>query len=288
MRNIIRIFLFLVTILILRGCGAGLAQNRILPDHLDYTNDIDNQIRFVYPDTFGNLYLRQLRNEYLLNELVEDCNSDIEKAYRIVDWTSKRWNHSATNKPPANDALTILREAKQGQRYRCVEYSIVLSASLNSIGLKARILGLKSKNAETSEYGAGHVVTEVYIKDFNKWVMADGQFNVIPFKEYIPLNAVELQNSLADGMEINLFNSKGRLNKLMENMYLNFIRDYLYYFDVPFDSSPEDFTNKLKIDGKTNLMLVPVGAKKPVVFQITQKLDYCFYTNSISDFYKIP
>lgn len=35
-------------------------------------------------------------------------------------------------------------------------------------------------------------------------------------------------------------------------------------------------------------MLVPVGAIKPTIFQITYKIDDCFYTNSLNDFYAPP
>jgi hypothetical protein len=43
-----------------------------------------------------------------------------------------------------------------------------------------------------------------------------------------------------------------------------------------------------KINGKSHLMLVPSGAKEAGIFQITNKIDYCFYTNSLNDFYAPP
>ncbi len=283
-----KICLFIILNLLLTGFVPCMAQKYMVTEHLNYTNNINEHIRFVYSDTAGSTFLRQLREENMLSGLIRDCNTDLEKLYQILDWTSKQWAHSGTNIPSANDALTILREAKKGNRFRCVEYGIVLCSSLNSIGLKARVVGLKTKTAETSEYGAGHVLTEVFIKDYNKWVMADPQFNIVPLSEELPLNAVEFQKYIADGLEIKLCNLNGPVHYMIKNLYMSFIPKYLFYYDVPFDNRLGLENDGLKIEGKTKLMLVPLGAKNPEVFQITEKIDYCFYTNSIQDFYKAP
>jgi hypothetical protein len=261
---------------------------KILGEHLTFTNDLNDQIKFVYSDTTGNLFLRQLREEYNLLELIKDCPTDLKKLFEIVNWTSKQWKHSGQNTPSANDALTILKEASEGKRFRCVEYGIVLCSALNSIGLKARVLALKTKTVETEKYGAGHVLTEVFLQDFGKWTIADGQFNLVPFSNGKPLNAIEFQDVIVTGKEIKLCNLNGLVSQKLKNKYLNFVPRYLYYFDVPFDNRQGTVSNKIKIKDKTRLMLVPYGSKNPEIFQINEKIDYCIYTNSIRDFYKIP
>jgi len=283
-----RILLLIILNLLLKSFAICIAQNRIVIEHLNYTNDKNEQIRFVYSDTVDNIFLRQLQEENKLLELIKNCKTDLDKLYQILNWASKQWAHSGENTPSANDALTILKEASEGNRFRCVEYGIVLSAALNSIGLKSRVLGLKTKTVEASEYGAGHVLAEVFLKDYNKWVMADAQFNLVPLLDETPLNAVEFQNCIADGEEIKLCDLNGPVKKITEFIYLSFIPKYLYYFDVPFDNRQGLDVDRLKLNGKTKLMLVPVGAKYPEVFQVTEKIDYCIYTNSIQDFYKIP
>lgn len=63
---------------------------------------------------------------------------------------------------------------------------------LNSLGIPARSIGLKTKDVETRDYVAGHVATEAYLKDYRKWVFIDGQWGLIPLMGDMPLNAIQL------------------------------------------------------------------------------------------------
>ena len=64
--------------------------------------------------------------------------------------------------------------------------------------MPSRVLGLKRRDVETAKSGAGHVVAEVWLDQFNKWVFVDGQCGAIPEKDGCPLNAVEFQKSIAN------------------------------------------------------------------------------------------
>ncbi|HEV2705472.1 MAG TPA: transglutaminase-like domain-containing protein, partial [Pyrinomonadaceae bacterium] len=175
--------------------------------------------------------------------------------------------------------ISILEEAKQGKRFRCVEYSAVLAGALNAVGIPARVLGLKTEDVETRESGAGHVVTEAYLADKKKWIMVDGQWDVIPTLKGQPLNAVELQEALAK-------NAKGlgveSLSGADAKKYFAWVAPYLFYFDTRFDSRIEGATHT------RSLMLVPVGAKEPAVFQKKHSLKSMVYTNSLRLFYAPP
>ena len=46
-------------------------------------------------------------------------------ALRLLHWVHMRWQHDGLNEPTRRDALTILREARDGKNFRCVEYAIV-------------------------------------------------------------------------------------------------------------------------------------------------------------------
>jgi hypothetical protein len=279
---------FLLLNVIFAGSACCIAQQNNESELLYFTNECNNQVRFIYSDTAENVFLRQLRRENGLQDLILDCKNDLERLYMVMNWTSSQWKHSGNNIPLKSDAITILKEAKEGGRFRCVEYAIVLSSALSSIGIKSRVLALKTKTVETMEYGAGHVLTEVYLREYEKWIMADPQFNLVPICENTPLNAVEFQNCIATGKEIKLCNINGAIKNITEILYMSFIPKYLYYFDIPFDNRQGLDLNKLKIEGMTKLMLVPIGSKNPVIFQITEKIDYCLYTNSIADFYRKP
>jgi hypothetical protein len=270
------------------NCYARTSNQPHASDTLNFDTGIDPEIKFAYPDTIDNIFLRQLRTEYELLKVVEDCKSEIEKVKVLTHWTSIQWKHTSSNRPSKNDALTILKEAKQGKQFRCVEYSYVLCAALNAVGLKSRVLSLKTKDVETRKYGAGHVVVETYLTGLDKWIMADGQFNVIPTLDNLPLNAVEFQKAISKRDKLTLVDNNGTLKSKSSKKYLGFINEYLYYFDISFDNRIEPVNERLKVKEKAKLMLVPIGAKNPGLFEVSSKIDYCLYSNSLTDFYRKP
>ena len=138
---------------------------------------------------------------------------------------------------------------------------------------------------ETSQYGAGHVLLEVYLNDLNKWVLLDPQWDAMPLLNGVPLNAVEFQKAITESYkEIEIRTSV----EISKRHYVDWIYPYLYYFDISFDNREGTEVNLNNINGKRRLMLVPVGEKNPTVFEINNAIDDCIYTNSLSDFYERP
>ena len=147
--------------------------------NVEFSSDTNTAYKFYYSDTLNNDYLRRLRNNYGLDTLISNSKNQLESVKIVLAWTRRQWNHSGSNTPQKSDAISILEEAKAGKSFRCVEYGIVSAAALNSIGLPARVIGLKSRDVEKVKYGAGHVAAEVYLPELKKWVFLDGQFNAI-------------------------------------------------------------------------------------------------------------
>ena len=244
---------------------------------------------FIFSDTTNNEYLRKFRNEYKIEELTIEAETDLEKIFIVLNWTNSRWEHSGSNTPKKSDAFTILEEAKSGKKFRCVEYGIVAATALNSIGIPARTLGLKTKDVEETRHGAGHVVTEVYLNDLKKWIFIDGQKNLIPFLDNKPLNAVEFQKAIFFNKEkIQLRSINKVADKNDSESYIKWVGPYLYYFDASFDNRKDYKINRIKCNDKSRLMLAPKGAENPQVFQRKYPMDYLIYTNSYKDFYKEP
>lgn len=149
--------------------------------------------------------------------------------------------------------------------------------------IKSPVLGLKMKDVETIESGAGHVAAEVFLNDLQKWAFIDGQFAVMPLLNGVPLNAVEFQKAIAENygqLEI-----QSPVSDKKE--YIEWIYPYLYYFDVHFDNREGSETRR-QVKGKSALMLVPSGAKYPTVFQRKYPLNHFLYTHSLKDFYAQP
>ncbi|HCI82494.1 MAG TPA: transglutaminase, partial [Ktedonobacter sp.] len=226
-------------------------------------------------------YLTQLRTEYHLESVIKHCTSDYEKVRAVCAWVRRQWEHNGDNQPEKRDPISILCEAQQGKQFRCVEYAIVLSGVLAALGITARALSLMTQDVETREYGAGHVATEVYLPDLEKWMLVDGQFDVIPVREGVPLNAVELQQALAQdatGLSIETF------SQTEPGFYLSWIAPYLFYFQVPLD-------NRLfwaEVQDMRHLVLVPLGEKEPKIFQRTVHFENMLYTHFLEAFYPHP
>lgn len=229
--------------------------------------------------------LKVLRETYGLDSLLRNTRDDAEAVRNVVHWVHTRWTHDPDNRPSRGDALTILREANEGKRFRCVEYAIVTTACLNAVGYKARTVGLYSRDVESAPVDAGHVGTEVYLNDFHKWAFVDAQWDVLPSLYGFPLNAVELGEAIARREpDLKILSRSG----VTRESYTTWIAPYLFYMDVAFDNSHSIEGADFDASGKTRLMLVPLGAKNPVVFQQRFRIDNCIYTNSLSDFYEQP
>lgn len=259
-------------------------------EEISFTSGLpDPKYQFFYADTVSNDYLRKLRNDYQLEQLVSGCKADTGKILNVLNWTSQQWEHNGSNTPTKSDAVTILKEAQEGKQFRCVEYGIVANTALNSLGIRARILGLKTRDVEKVRRGAGHVVAEVYSKDLDKWIYIDPQFNIMPVLNGTPLNGVEFQQAIyRRDSGLKLINRQGEIGEPDAENYIKWVGKYLYYFDILFDQQNLNSEKYHSVNGKTKLMLVPAGSPEPDVFQRKYPINYCHYTHSLNDFYQKP
>ena len=127
----------------------------------------------------------------------------------------------------------------------------------------------------TEESGAGHAVTETWIPEHRKWVMADPQWNAIMYLQGEPLSCVELALALAERAE-DIRAAGMPAGAAMQ--YLDWIGPYLSYMTVT-SASPSS---------KTLLRLAPKGVVNPTVFQRVRPLPPSTLTHSIARFYSAP
>lgn len=121
-----------------------------------------------------------------------------QTAVATLSWVTNRWRHANAHME-IDDAVECLRRVDEGQRFACVEYSLVLSQALNALGIPARRLSLRQANYHAG-LGRGHVVSEAWIDDLNRWVVLDGQNGLYwTGTDGEPLGAVGLQRRLAAG-----------------------------------------------------------------------------------------
>lgn len=205
-------------------------------------------------------YFSTLIKDYDLNALIAGKKTDIEKAAALCEWANTRWSHNGSNEPKKPDPLTILDEAKRGANFRCVEYSTILAASLNAVGIPARSLNIQHANAQLTETGGAHQIVEAYSHELKKWFVLDGQFGVVPAIDGRPLNAVEFKAAIADQRDKIVSLSK---NPKPLASYLRWVEPYLYFLWYYFDERWDTATDY----HRPCLMLVPEGAQAPTLFQ---------------------
>ncbi len=255
-------------------------------DMVSYGEDSKRKDLDIFYEKAKTPYSDSLRYKYPVSGIIKNDRSDMEKVLSILNWTHHQWKHDGGNSPKGNDGISILNEARAGGRFPCFAYAIVLRDQLTAEGFPSRVLYLKTKDAETRQGSPGHVVTEVYLKDLQKWVFVDGQFNVMPTLNGKPLNAVEFQQALSRHYDAVVLASRDNVSK---TGYTDFVYDYLYYFDTALDNRVLPADKKFSLEGKRSLMLVPIGAKNLSKISFWNSVvDYCVYTNSIKDFYARP
>ncbi|MBT9395650.1 transglutaminase-like domain-containing protein [Hymenobacter sp. NST-14] len=266
----------MTAVLLLTGVSAG-AQVPTAP--LAFSATPDPTVRYQpLTSPYDVAYLTNLRVAYQLDKVISGQQTDLGRVQAVSAWVRRQWKHGQAASPQ-NDPVAILQAAAQGKHLRCVEYGTVLAGALTALGIPTRTLGLYTADVETRRRGAGHQLAEAWLADQHKWVLVDGQLDAVPLLNGRPLNAVELQRALAEkapGFAV------ASTSGTTARRYARFIRPYLYHFSASFTAQP---TPK---PGAVELILVPVGAKNPVVFQRTYPLAGHCYTHSLASFYAPP
>lgn len=138
------------------------------------------------------------REEVLRDQLPSRASSAWETAIMLLGWVRGRWEH-ANDHVEDPDALEVLARVAAGERFACVEYSIVLSQALNAVQIPARRVHLFQANYHTG-VGRSHVVSEAWIDDLRCWVVLDGQNGAYwADTTGTPLGVLELQGAFARG-----------------------------------------------------------------------------------------
>jgi transglutaminase-like putative cysteine protease len=121
--------------------------------------------------------LLEMRREFAIDPVVAGARDDYERLRRLARWVSTRWKHSPNQMASKSDPVTILREAQKGGRFICREYAIVMAGVATAYGMPARVVNLMPRDVETRS--EAHSVAEVWLDEFSKWVLADGQYGAI-------------------------------------------------------------------------------------------------------------
>jgi len=221
--------------------------------------------------------LREMRREFEIDAVVAGAKDDYERLRRLTRWVSTRWEHSPNRMASKGDPVTILREARAGGRFICRDYAIVLAGVAKAYGMPARLINLLPRDVETRS--EAHSVAEVWLDQFRKWVLADGQFGAIGELDGVPLSAVELQAAIAAEKPV-----RCAVGETVCAEWKPFILRNAFYFKTG--------DNQRSFEGKTarQLVLVPKGAPEPHKFAGGSEEVFAgaVYTSNPDAFYAPP
>ncbi len=145
-------------------------------------------LSFAFED-LSQAKLATLREKYGLAGVVAPGKTEIEKMALLRSWVKSRWKHTPPNIFPRWDALEILDLAAKGEKFYCVQSSILLMQCMQAVGWQARKLEIHDST------GNDHSVIEVWSDDFDKWVIMDADFNAHYERAGIPLGALEMHQA---------------------------------------------------------------------------------------------
>ena len=131
------------------------------------------------------------REVLLRHRLPSPDRSAWATARTLLEWATSYWEH-ANDHVDSADAVEVLDRADGGERFACVEYSVVLSQALNAVGIPARRVSLLMRDQHVG-FGRGHMVSEAWIDDLRRWVVLDGQNGAWWGAVDEPLGLLELQ-----------------------------------------------------------------------------------------------
>lgn len=162
------------------------------------------------PDSINTPAAKELKT-WVLDNGLQQKEKDIEMILGALSWVSSQWSHDGSNSADNLTSLQILKNAKQGIRYRCVEYGRVLASVLRSMGYISRGISMEAVGSPYGPPGSGHFATEVWCDDLQKWIFLDPQFCIYTQYNGKFLNYYEMYELKKQGKwkEINFIVSKG-------------------------------------------------------------------------------
>ncbi len=188
---------------------------------------------------FSNKNFSTLKNKYELDKIAGNSD-DLSKALKILFWLCEHTYHNGayTNHVPPNalDLLEFSFDKGENGGINCKNLAYILTECLLSIGLPARTVFIYPFSYEDLD---NHVVTHVYIKSIDKWIMLDPTWcGYFSDEDGNILNLIEMRNMFANNSDIYIndaFSYNGK--KLAENTeqvqwYKRYMAKNTFYFNI--------------------------------------------------------
>jgi len=203
-----------------------------IPLFLDPKN-VKHRTRFLFtydpPES-----LEEFNNTYKLKTIAGNTD-EFHRILNIMKWVRNLWEPSTPKIYPPVNAMVIIDAIKSGKTGGfCAQYNYVFVQALQSLGIKARYVTLE-----------GHEVTEVFINDFNKWILFDPSYALVIKDNQNYLSVYEIFAKVRQGKQDELKVEPYISRILQENreMYFNKYKIFAVWIKNDHSSSPVNFTD---------------------------------------------
>jgi hypothetical protein len=161
-------------------------------DTLPYVES-DYTRRFKF-DAYDNPKLKQLREQYRLDEVVSGGKDEFDRQVLLLDWVNHRFKKFGKPTCDARGALDILKANDEGNTFFCAHYADVFVSAAASMGWVDRAMALRRPD-HVGEGSTEHSSTEIWSNSYRKWVMLDPTFAMYVEKDgsNVPLSAFEIR-----------------------------------------------------------------------------------------------
>ncbi len=138
---------------------------------LEYDHgDVSPWIEFFAFDSRRHPKMMQLRQQYRLDDKVDGCRSDLERAVALKQWVSGALKFGTPAEDVFDDwsAVALLERAEKGQVVWCGQAAMVFQQACWTLGMPARYI-----ECGRPENPACHFTAEVFLREFDKWAVID-------------------------------------------------------------------------------------------------------------------
>ncbi|UCG52596.1 MAG: hypothetical protein JSW58_03335 [Candidatus Latescibacterota bacterium] len=151
---------------------------------------------YSYQD-LSHPYFDTVRTDPRIRHLYQDPRMQFDDFVEMADFLRDQSPHGRSTISHSQrklNLLALLDLADKGERFTCGTMSKMLAQMVQASGNFARLVFL-----------FGHVVTEVWVPEFEKWVLIDPLFNVHYLNDKgVPLSALDLHRMINAGAEHNI------------------------------------------------------------------------------------
>jgi hypothetical protein len=157
-------------------------------------------IIYAAPD---HAMLRELHEQIPLNEIA-GAGSDAARAIALMRWVHSLAKHTPNPpRPKELDAVHLIRLCREkGQRLNCWLFATILNDVYLALGFASRIIHLNPFAEKPRE---SHVVTSVYLRDAERWVLMDPDMRgYIVDEQGTPIGVREVRARLSSRLSLHI------------------------------------------------------------------------------------